>query len=211
MTVPQQETEETEELKIKGAMLVKVRDMTPEERAAEGWQDYPEGIPSIEWDNGAVLYPACEQCDKPGTIYASYAGGRWGINSAGESYQRPPTRKVTPKWVYPAVALAMLLTLLAAAGVVTVWNVNQSQRDQVSQQQQVIREQRAMLDRQMESQQTIQRIIRGNQADVKQALDDIKGQVSGVVAERDGLRAANEQLRQSNEQLQQRSKRGRDQ
>lgn len=209
MTLIQQEIEEVDELKIKGAMLVKVRGMTPGERAAEGWDDYPDDIPCAEYDNGAVLYSACERCDKPGTIYASYAGGRWGIDSAGEPYQRPSTRKVTPRWVYPAVALALLLTVLAVAGVVAVWNVNQAQRDQVHQQQQIIQEQRAMMARQLESQRSIQRTIRENRAEVKKSLDDIRGQVAGVVAERDGLRAANAQLSQSNEQLKKRAGGGR--
>lgn|SRR5512144_2133542 len=209
MTLPLQETKETDELKLKGAMLVKVRGMTPEERLGEGWQNHPEDIPCIEYDTGAVLYPACERCDKPGTFYGTYESVRWGIDSAGEPYERPPGRKVTPRWFYPAVAFAVLLTALAAAGVVTLFRVNQDQRDQVHQQQQIIREQRAMMSRQMDNQRTIERLIRGNKTDVKQALDDIKGQVSGVVAERDGLRAANAQLSQDNAQLKKRAGGGR--
>ena len=205
MTVREQEIEETSKLKLKGAMLVRARGLTPDERAAEGWQDYPEDIPCTEYDNGAVLYPACEKCDKPGTLYASYGGSRWGVTSAGEPYERPPTRKVLPRWFYPAVAMAVLLTALAAAGVFTLWKVSSDQRDQVHQQQAIIRQQQVMMHRQLESQRTIQRIVRGNQTDLKKALDDIKGQVSGVVAERNGLRDANSQLSQSNEQLKKRA------
>jgi hypothetical protein len=207
MTLPQSEkseTEETDDLKIKGAMLVKVRGMTPDERAAEGWQAYPEDIPCTEYDNGAVLYPACETCDKPGTIYASYAGGRWGLGPTGEPYERPASQK-KPKSLYSAVALAVLLVALTGVAVATLWKVNQDQREQVQQQQQIIRQQRAMMDRQMESQRTIQRIILGNRADVEKALDDIRAKVDGVVAERDGLRDANAQLGQSNERLSQRN------
>ena len=204
MTVREQEIEETSKLKLKGAMLVRARGLTPDERDAEGWQDYPEDIPCTEYDNGAILYPACEECKKPGTIYGSYAGGRWGITTTGEPYERPKGRKETPKWAFPAAAMAVLLVAFVAAGVITLWKVNQHQQDQVQQQQQIIREQRAMMARQLENQRSIQRILRGNQDSLKKSLGDIKDTVAGVVAERDGLRSANAQLSQSNQDLQNR-------
>jgi len=205
MTVTERETETTDQMKVKGAMLVRVRGMTPDERAAEGWQDSPRDIPCVEFDNGAVLYPACEECDKPGTIYGTYAGGRWGVNSTDEPYRRPPAQKMTPRWAYPAVALALLLTALAVAGAFTLLRVNQDQRRQVDQQQQIIQEQRSLMNRQADDQRTIQRLIRTNRADVQKSLEDIKNEVAGVVAERDGLRAANAQLGQSNDQLRKRA------
>ena len=196
--------EEPEELKVKGAMLVKIRGMTSEERAAEGWENHPEAIPCVEYDNGAVLYSACQECDRPGTIYASYAGGRWGIDPAGEPYQRTPTRRVTPKWVYPAVALAVLVAGLAAGAVVMLWNVNQDQHGQVREQQRIIQDQRTLMNRQLESQQTIQRIVRSNQSELERSLEHVTRQVEGVAAARNRLRDANAQLRQRNTRLQQR-------
>lgn len=199
-----QDTEDSDELKLKGAMLVKVRGLSHDERVAEGWQDFPGNIPCTEYDNGAILYPACEECKKPGTIFGSYAGGRWGITTTGEPYERPKGRKETPKWAFPAAAMAVLLVAFVAAGVITLWKVNQHQEDQVQQQQQIIREQRAMMARQLENQHTIQRIIRGNQDNLNKSLNHLQDRIDGVVAERDGLRAANQQLSQSNQDLQNR-------
>jgi hypothetical protein len=195
MSLRHQDKTAPDELTMKGAMLVRVRGMSPDERVAEGWQDHPDDVPCAEYDNGAVLYPACARCNGPGTMYASYAGQRWGINPSGEPYERAADRRSIPRWVYLAVTVAVLVAALAVAGIATFTSVNQDQRSQLQHELRIMREQRAVMARQLENQREIQRLVRGNQRDLEKLVDDVGGKLDTALRNQERLKQNDEALK----------------
>lgn len=191
---PDESAAQPDELRMKGAMLVKLRSMTPEERLAEGWQKYPEDIACAEYDNGAILYSGCEHCHKPGTIYANVGGQRWGIDSTGEPYARPSKRKRTPIWAYALVVLAVLVAGLAATGVVTLRTMKQDQGSKLDQQYQIMREQRSALDRQLATQRRTERLIRDNQKQLERLIKGVGDKVDTSEANQAAMRQSYENL-----------------
>lgn len=108
------------ELKLTGARVVKIRPMTDDERALEGWESIPGDILAGEYDNGAVVYPACADCGRPADVWALYGGTRWKIEPLAEADTPCPPPPVVrlPRWV--AITLIVGL-VVAVTALILLW------------------------------------------------------------------------------------------
>ena len=103
---------DSEGMRLEGARVRRVRTMTAEELEREGWAPH-EGVPCLEFSNGAVVYAASPEGDHPAVAAAQYDGHLWSLGGAEDVTQRPGplerARRVLrmTTWAFLLVALLM--------------------------------------------------------------------------------------------------------
>lgn len=103
--------------------------MADDERALEGWESAPGDIIVGEYDNGAILYPACPDCGRPGDVWAMYHGQRWKIEPRAEIDACPPSLRGLPPWALWLILLTLVLSLFNAVALVGAHDLDGSLLD----------------------------------------------------------------------------------